>query len=438
MMAVETSEEKQLTADREKIKQWAEEHDVVPVRMTETATTVEDSSNPYWLRTEDWRTETMETVSWDEFFQEIEENNLVIVFHGENADHPLEVIDRDQAVDQVPFEASELDERLLTGETITSEVTETTVFERTIIEHATIESEVVDTEVLDSRLVDVQLRSREIGGCDVIDRDFFDEFDQSRFENRSQLTAGYQEETPRPISVGVDVKEDWLVTSELLERVTIESRVVDVDVAERDEIESETLESSIEIEGVQQAILESDIIQTEADAEEVIKSGNIESEFREDDVVRTQLNHRRVVEEEFAERKVVRGKLTESEILQAETKASTPIETAFVESDTLDAEASPVGVTEYETEEETEMDDDLRTVPTEADEGKRVVDTEGETVGVVEEVRKGKAYVDPEPGLVNRIKTKMGWGDADEGDYAIDEENLKRVTDDEVELSVPK
>lgn len=440
-MSADRSGEGRLTTDRETIRQWAEEHDVVPVvpvRTTETETTVDDS-NPYQLRTEAKRTETMETISWDEFFQQVEDNDLVVVFHGEGADRPMEVIDRDQAVSRAPLEASELEERLLAGETVTSELTETTVIERTIVEHATIESEIVDAEVLDSRVVDVELRSREIGGCDVIDRDVFDEVDHSRFEDVDQLTVGLQEELPRSVAVEVDVDEEWAVTRELLERATIESRIVDVDVTETDEVESETRESSVEIEGVQQALLESGIIETEADAEEVIQSGTIQSEFHSDDVVRTQLNQRRIVEDEITEQKLVRGELTESEVRQTETTESTSIETAFFDSDTLDAEVSPVGVTEYDTAEAgTERSEDVRTRLTEDDEGKPVVASDGATVGVIQEVSGGEAYVDPDPGLVDRIKSKLGWGNADEGDFRLDEERIERVTDDEVELSLPK
>ena len=438
-MTTDESGESRLTTDRERIREWAEKHDVVPFRMTETQTTVEDT-NPYWLRTETERTQSMETLSWDEFFQQVEEENLVVVFHGEAAERPLEVLSRDQAVSRAPLESSELEERLLAGETVTSELTETTVIERTIVEQATIESEIVDTELLDSHVVDIHLRSREISGCDVVDRDIFDEVDHTRFEDMDQL-GGLQEALPRSAAVEVEVEEDWVVTRELLERATIESRIVDVDITETDEVESETLENSIELEGIQQALLESDIVETEADAEEIIQSDTIESEFHDDDVVRTYLNQRRIVDDEITERKLIRGELTDSEVLHAETMGSSSIETAFLDSDTLDTDVSPVGVTESETETaevEAEMVGEVRTVPTEDDEGKRVVDTEGEPIGMIEAVSGGKAYVDPEPGLVEQIKSLLGWEDADEEDYAIDEENIERVTDDEVEISLSK
>ncbi|QLG27159.1 hypothetical protein HUG10_06205 [Halorarum halophilum] len=442
-MTAEDTEERKLTMDRETIREWAEMYDATPVRTTETAD-ADEAAVPYQLRPETEQTETMESLHWDEFFQDVEEFGLVIVFHDESADRLFEVVGRDQVLAHEPVETTELDERLLAGETITSEFTETTVIDRTIVERATVQSGIVDTEELDSRVVDVKLLSREIVGSHVLDRDLLDEVDQSRFEDMSRLEGGFREELPRPIGVEVEVEEDWSVTREVLERVTIESRIVDVDVTETDEVESETLESSIEIDGLQRSLLESDLIETEADAEEVVESESIESEFHSDDVVRTQLIQRRTVEDDVTERKVIRGELDESEVVQIEINASNPTETAFVDSEDLETEAAPVGVTEYETEAteaeqaEAERSEDGRTGLTEDDEGKPVVDAGGEAVGMVEEVSGSTAYIDPEPGLVDRIKTTLGWGDADEGNYPIEDENIDRVTDDEVRLSVGK
>jgi hypothetical protein len=430
--------ERRLTTDRETIREWATEYDVVPARTTDTETTV-DSDNPYWLRSESERIETTDTLSWDEFFQQIEDDELVVVFHGESADPPLEVIDRDQAVSHAPHEASELKERLVAGETITNQVTETTVVERTIVENATIESEIVDTELLDSQVVGVEPRSRKIGDCDVVDRAVFDEINNARYDDIDGLTEGYQEELARPAAVEVDVEEDWTVTRELLERATIESRIVDVDVSGTDEVESETL-GSIEIEGIQQALIDSDVIETEADAAEIIQSGTLESEFHEDDIVRTHLNQRRIVEDEVTEEKLVRGELTESELRMVETTGQTSIETGFVTAETLGDELSPIGVTEYgpATDAEVARDESERTKITADDEGKTVVAADGHTVGMVEKVKGGKAYINPEPGLVTQIKTKLGWGSADDEDFALEDESVERITDTEVELSVPK
>lgn len=439
-MTAPDSDESRLTTDRETIRRWAEQHDVVPVRTSERETTVEDET-PYWLRTETEHTETMETISWDEFFDKVDENELVILFHGENADRPLEVVNREQAVRHAPLEASELEERLLAGETVTSEVTETTVVERTIVEHATIESEIVETEVLDSRVIDVELRSREIGDWKVVEREGFDEVAHARFDDVDRLAEGVTEAFTQPIPIEATIDEDWTITRELLERATIESRIVDVDISGTDEVESETVESSIDIEGVQQALLESEMVETEADAATVIQSGTLESEFHEDDVVRTQLTQRRIVEESITERKLARGELTESDVLQAETQARTTIETGFLDEDSLDSDVSPVGVTSYETatdDAEPARDESERTTFTEDDEGKSVVAADGHPVGMVETVSAGTAYVNPEPGLVDRIKTRLGWGSADDGDYTLEAESVERITEDEVELSEPK
>lgn len=472
----------QMTTDRETIREWADQHDVSPVRTTDMDATTEESqatasgSHPFALRTETTRSETEESLSWEEFFEGIEDHNLVVMLRDEPGGRPLEVVTRDQAVRYSPYEATEFEEHLVSGETITTEVTDTTVIERTIVEHATIESEVVDTEVLDSQVIGVELRSREIGGCEVTDREAFDEVDHARFDDMSQLTSGYHEELPREIGVEVDVKENWSVTRELLERATIESRIVDVDVTETDEVESESHEGTIEIEGIQQALLESDVIEIEADTDEIIQSETIESEFQEDDVVRTQINQLRVVENDITERKVVRGHLNESEVIQIEETGTVPIQTAFVEGETLDEEPTRIGLTEHdarpmadddaataemgnkpgpagidgkpetagmpdeagtaETSDEPGTDDDIRTVITEEDEGKPVVGAEGQELGMVEEVRGNTAYINPEPGLVDRIRSKLGWGDADEEDYTIDEQSIDQITEDEVRLGV--
>ena len=71
---------------------------------------------------------------------------------------------------------------------------------------------------------------------------------------------------------------------------------------------------------------------------------------------------------------------------------------------------------------------------TEDDEGKRVVDSHGETVGMVSEVKNGTAYVDPDPGITDTIRSKLGWGNADEDDYALKASRIDTVTDDEIRL----
>ena len=71
---------------------------------------------------------------------------------------------------------------------------------------------------------------------------------------------------------------------------------------------------------------------------------------------------------------------------------------------------------------------------TESDEGKRVVDSHGETIGMVSEIKNGTAYVDPDPSITDKIRSKLGWGDADKDDYPLKADRIDTVTDDEIRL----
>ena len=71
---------------------------------------------------------------------------------------------------------------------------------------------------------------------------------------------------------------------------------------------------------------------------------------------------------------------------------------------------------------------------TDDDEGKRVITMDGDEIGMVAEVRGGTAYVEPDPGMFDRIKSELDWGDAGEDTYPIDSDDISEVTDDEVRL----
>jgi hypothetical protein len=70
----------------------------------------------------------------------------------------------------------------------------------------------------------------------------------------------------------------------------------------------------------------------------------------------------------------------------------------------------------------------------EEDEGKKVVDSGGRKVGMISEVRAGTAYVDADPGLADSIRSKLGWNEADQDDYPLEEGSIDSVTDDEIRL----
>lgn len=79
-----------------------------------------------------------------------------------------------------------------------------------------------------------------------------------------------------------------------------------------------------------------------------------------------------------------------------------------------------------------------RTTITEDDEGKPVV-VGDETVGRVMSVKGGTAYVAPDPGVTETVLSKLGWSEASEEDYPLQEEAIETITDDEIRLgsSVP-
>jgi hypothetical protein len=71
---------------------------------------------------------------------------------------------------------------------------------------------------------------------------------------------------------------------------------------------------------------------------------------------------------------------------------------------------------------------------TDDDEGKPVVDSHGEKIGMITEVKSGTAYVNADAGLADTIRSKLGWADAGEDDYPLENDRIHTVTDNEVRL----
>jgi len=76
-----------------------------------------------------------------------------------------------------------------------------------------------------------------------------------------------------------------------------------------------------------------------------------------------------------------------------------------------------------------------RTTLTDDDEGKRVVNASGVKIGMVSAVEDGMAHVDPAPGITDTIRSKLGWGKADDADYVLESHRIDSVTDDEIRLT---
>ena len=68
------------------------------------------------------------------------------------------------------------------------------------------------------------------------------------------------------------------------------------------------------------------------------------------------------------------------------------------------------------------------------DEGKRGVNKAGKKVGMVSQVEGNRVHIDPDPGITDTIRSKLGWGDADQDDYALEENRIHTITDDEIRL----
>lgn len=75
-----------------------------------------------------------------------------------------------------------------------------------------------------------------------------------------------------------------------------------------------------------------------------------------------------------------------------------------------------------------------RRVVTDDDEGKQVVNADGERLGTVTEVQAGTAYVDVGPELTDTVRSKLGWGAAEQEDYALQQDLVDVITDDEIRL----
>ncbi len=71
---------------------------------------------------------------------------------------------------------------------------------------------------------------------------------------------------------------------------------------------------------------------------------------------------------------------------------------------------------------------------TKEDVGKSVVDARGERVGRIVDTQGGAAYVEPDPGLLDEVKSYLGWRDGMEDNQELLGKYVEEVTADEVRL----
>ena len=75
----------------------------------------------------------------------------------------------------------------------------------------------------------------------------------------------------------------------------------------------------------------------------------------------------------------------------------------------------------------------------EDDEGKPVVTSDGSRVGLIADVRGETAYVNPDPRMLESVRSRLGWeqaegDDAERDTYPLTASDVSAVTDDEVRL----
>lgn len=443
MVNDDSGRERRISRDRETIRNWADRHDVVPVR--EESSGDEDR---YRMVPEESMQDSYERVEWNRFFEDFEDGDRVVVYHGEEVDDPFEVTgQRDIATE---LDDEEMAERLLAGETVTSTVTETAVVESVVTEEMTIESELVDRETVDQRIVDSELVSRSMTGCRIADDDRSDAEDLFDTERYLAAVGGPTASAPGgeattfegrelPYDAELDVEERWEVTRELTERFVVESEITGAEITEADSLE----DYDLDVRGLHRTILDSGIIEEDLSTEDFLTDHEAESEITEDDRVTTSFTRQRTVEDVVVDHLQVHGDLTGGEVLDMEVVGSEDVPGSAHgtqrEAETADT-PHDIG-----TEEPTETGTGTGTgagsasggaTLTDDDVGKTIVDPTGDEIGTVTAVDEhaNAMYVDADPGLTERIKTALGWGDADEDDQRLDASHVDHVTDDEVRL----
>lgn len=445
MVDQDRGRERQFSRDRETIRNWADRHQVVPVREGS------GGDDRYRMVPERSVEDTHDRVEWNRFFDDFEDGDRVVVYHGEDADDPFEVSGHGDIVTEL--DDDDLEERLLDGETVRSTVTETAVVESVVTEELTVESELVDRETVDQRVVDSELLSRETTGCRLVgdeaatDREAFDS------DRYLEAVGGTTSSAPGgdattfegralPYDAELDVEERWKVTRQLTERFVVESEIIGAEITEADTLE----DYDLDVQGLHRTIAESGIIEEDLSTEEFLTEHELESELTEEDRVTTSFTRERTVEDEVLERMEVRGDLTGGEVHDMElVRSEDTVAGGRGESGTTETPGS-TGVTDTAgTDDGTGTTGAVGTgtgstvggaTLTEDEVGKSVVDPTGDDIGTVTAVDESAnaMYVDANPGLTERIKSALGWGGADEDDHRLDATHVDHVGDDEIRL----
>jgi len=454
----ETHTESQVTADSETIRSWSETETLVPVRHEH------EGEERLEIVPESETRSAHEELSWEEFEREMRDRNMIAVRRGGDSDD-IDVVDRSEVIGRATVESEAVEEALVEGETVETEITERRVVEHVVVEEATVQSEIVNREIIQSDIVDVDLLTTDVNQCSVARAEPPDESttDLTWFQPGTQLED--------PYDVEIDVDEGWEVTREVVERLTIESQIVDTDVEETETVESDMMRETVDIEGVTETILEGELVESPETAQAAVEHGHVESQFREDDIIETNLLRRQTIEEEMSVSKEITGEVSNAETVSADAIAHTVVDSEIVEQEEYDVDLAATvaasetdeamagetdermagetdetmagetdetmaGETDETMAESTAEEGGVRMTPSEEDEGKTVVNPNGDEVGMVVDVEGGQMYVDPHPSITDRIRTVLGWSEHDDESYLLGTDHIDHIDDDQVVLSV--
>lgn len=331
-----------ITTDHETIRDWVEKRGGTPAHITGQ---IDDDASSLYIVREDESMDDLEPMSWDEFFETFEAENLVFVYQdrdvGETDEWLYNLIDRQEVAERASLERSEVENALLEGDVVRSEITETKVIEKTVVETDQIESQIVDSEIIESNLVDRETISRELVGVEFTDAP-------------SQLTATVKSEHSQE-TLGADIDEVDRTDQETVDTGTKSAMDVGTDTEAGSDTATGPDTTKLEPESSAKAVSES-VDETTTDrhvADESTTGLGVDNKVVLDvhDTVQTTTE---VFDRQTVESRVVGQEVTQSDTLESDAIDIQGIEESILESDLIEGEIVSNETTEGEMETETE------------------------------------------------------------------------------------
>lgn len=183
------------TTDPESIRRWIEQRDLAVGWVAEPTA---EAPSSLTIISDDTDTDSIKRLTWEEFFELFERNNLAFVYEtdGESSDNreACRFVDRDTtsadttssniedksgpSPNEQPVEIADLaigpgeiteDSMLEMGEIAVSEDLDDGPIQKEIVVTKQIQSRIINSEIVDHQLVDSTVTDREIARCEIID-----------------------------------------------------------------------------------------------------------------------------------------------------------------------------------------------------------------------------------------------------------------------------